>query len=450
MAQKRRDELNLEPDNGEYSGRGSVYDRQFFTDEELQAADRAREAADAGKTSWSDAHNYVEDIRRKYGYSGGDDGSGYTKLPNTSTPFSYETAPQYASKYQDSINELMQEIMGRGKFEYDPESDPLYQNYKDQYTRNGQLAMQDTLGQISARTGGLASSYAGQAAQQTYNGYMSQLADRIPELYELAYEMYMGEDSRLRNNLSLLQGMEDSDYDRYLTALGQYNNDRNFAYGQYADNRAYDYQAGRDALADSRYEDETAYSRQQDEYSRQLAEAQLRASLGDYSGYAALYGEDTARDMQTRYDALQQLAARGSSSGGSGGGRSSSSSAASGGDETVLQGRDPYDALMEDAEASGHPQSYIANNYKKYGFTSATGLYNEYKDAAEKAKSGQSESSSLRDQLYNAVHLNQNGEEVIDLPGYGDVTIDRLIEMVETGKVREETYNGKYRYTFIR
>ena len=42
------------------------------------------------------------------------------------------------------------------------------------------------LGQVAARTGGLASSYAGSAAQQTYDGYMSALADKVPELRQLA------------------------------------------------------------------------------------------------------------------------------------------------------------------------------------------------------------------------------------------------------------------------
>ena len=42
-----------------------------------------------------------------------------------------------------------------------------------------------------------------------------------------------------------------------------------------------------------------------------------------------------------------------------------------------------YDGLFKAARDSGNPQSFIANNYKKYGFTSPTGLYNDYKTAAE-------------------------------------------------------------------
>ena len=42
-----------------------------------------------------------------------------------------------------------------------------------------------------------------------------------------------------------------------------------------------------------------------------------------------------------------------------------------------------YDGLFKAARDSGNPQSFIANNYKKYGFKSRTGLYNEYKTAVE-------------------------------------------------------------------
>ena len=58
----------------------------------------------------------------------------------------------------------------------------------------------------------------------------------------------------------------------------------------------------------------------------------------------------------------------------------SSSSGGGGGGTTASQ---DYDGLFKAARDSGNPQSFIANNYKKYGFTSKTGLYNEYKTAAE-------------------------------------------------------------------
>ena len=76
---------------------------------------------------------------------------------------------------------------------YDKESDPVYQAYRDQYTRGAQQAMEDTLGQVSARTGGLASSYATQAAQAGYNQQMQALGDVIPTLYQDAYNRYVNE-----------------------------------------------------------------------------------------------------------------------------------------------------------------------------------------------------------------------------------------------------------------
>lgn len=61
-------------------------------------------------------------------------------------------------------------------------------------------------------------------------------------------------------------------------------------------------------------------------------------------------------------------------------GKSGSRSTGSGGGTMTSM---DYDGLFKAARDSGNPQSFIANNYKKYGFTSPTGLYNEYKTAAE-------------------------------------------------------------------
>lgn len=121
----------------------------------------------------------------------------------------------YTSRYRDEIDDLTSEILNRKAFRYDHEKDPLYKQYEKTYTREGQRAMQDTLGQISARTGGLASSYAGSAAQQTYDNYMGQLADRIPELRQLAYDMYVNEGNAKRANLDMLLALEQNDYARY-------------------------------------------------------------------------------------------------------------------------------------------------------------------------------------------------------------------------------------------
>ncbi len=224
--------------------------------------------------------------------------------------FTYDSAPEYLSKNQELIDTAKEKLLGRGPFSYDPETDPSYQQYKEQYTRQGKLAMEDTLGQVSARTGGLASSYAGSAAQQSYNQYMSALSDKIPELRQLAYEMYRAEGDDMRADLNLLLNMEQMDYGRYQDKLGQYNTDRSFAYGAWSDQKEREYRAnetayqrGRDALADQRYDDETAYARDQDQYKKDLAAGEYMAAVGQFGKLAQTLGlsEAEAQELVKKY-----------------------------------------------------------------------------------------------------------------------------------------------------
>ena len=322
-------------DRGSYGG--SVYDQEHFSDDELRSAAEVRAAAAAGKTTWADAHDYVERIRSNYGYSGDSDGSRYIPLEmggggrgNGGGGFSYEAAPTYTSRYQSQIDDLTRQILNREAFSYDPEKDPTYQQYKESYTRSGERAMQDTLGQVSARTGGLASSYAGSAAQQTYDNYMGALADKIPELKQLAYSMYQDEGNTQRANLEMLVALEQGDYAKYADLLAQYNTDRSFDYGVHRDNisderynNEWNYSVGRDQIADKRYEDETAYNREtykdETEYNRALAKAQTLAAGGDFSGYKALgYTDQEIAGLKSAYNKAQ-ASARSGKPGGTGG-----------------------------------------------------------------------------------------------------------------------------------
>lgn len=320
----------------------------------LEAAGQSwAEANKAGDQAGMDAaHAQAEAIRGQYGYSGGADGSQYIPTGTKKEEFSYESAPSYTSKYQSQIDELTEAILGRDPFEYNYEDDPNYQQYKESYTRSGQRAMQDTLGQVSARTGGLASSYATTASQQTYDNYMAALADKIPELRQLAYAMYQDEGNEMRANLEMLMALEQGDYAKYQDLLTQYNADRNFDYGIYRDDisdtrydQEWNYQVGRDEIEDQRYEDETAWNREQyeseEEYNRALEKAQTLAAAGDFSGYKALgYTDAEIANLKSAYDKAQAAArvsySGGGSSGGSSGGGSSGSSGQSGIVDTML------------------------------------------------------------------------------------------------------------------
>lgn len=133
----------------------------------------------------------------------------------------------------------MNRLLGGGSFQYDEQTDPVYQAYKKQYTRGAQRGMNDTLGAVAARTGGMASSYATQAAQQAYNEQMQSLSDKIPELYDAAYNRWLTE-------YNLQQQQEQQAYERQLQQ----------------EQLAYERQ--QDALSQQTANEKTAYSRLMD------------------------------------------------------------------------------------------------------------------------------------------------------------------------------------------
>lgn len=165
-----------------------------------------------------------------------------TKTPQTSKEWLqyYETnkPADYSSSYQDQIDELLSQITNRKAFQYDYASDPLYQQYADNYQRQGKLAMQDTMGQAAALTGGYGNTYATTAGQQMYNQYMQQLNDIIPELQQNAYGMYADEGDRLAQMLSIYQAADDSGNSRWADAYSQWQDERDYWYNKYADEQA--------------------------------------------------------------------------------------------------------------------------------------------------------------------------------------------------------------------
>lgn len=173
---------------------------------------------------------------------------------------------EYSSAWQQTLNDTINKIMNREKFSYDLNGDALYQQYKDQYVNQGQQAMMDTIGQAAALTGGYGNSYAQSVGQQTYQGYLQQLNDKVPELYQLALDQYNREGEDLYNQYALLADREDTEYGRHRDTVSDwftnrdyltnfYNTERDFDYGQHIDNRDYAYQVARDAVADKQWQE---------------------------------------------------------------------------------------------------------------------------------------------------------------------------------------------------
>lgn len=207
----------------------------------------------------------AEQIRSLYGgYTGGYDGSGYTP---TLSPNDY-VAPE------------------KPTFSYNVESDPVYQAYRKQYTREGDRATQDALGAAAAATGGIPSSYATAAATQAGDYYASQLTDKVPELYQQAYN-------------------------RYVNELNQWNADRNFGYGQYVDELNQQTSNRQEALQNALYAAQYGdYSKLEDlgidisnlpeDYDRIYNEAVLAAQYGDYSKLEDLFGIDVDEEWMNQ------------------------------------------------------------------------------------------------------------------------------------------------------
>ena len=101
-----------------------------------------------------------------------------------------------ARKWEERQLAAAEKYGSRPDFKYDLQSDPLYQQYREQAVRNGRLSMMDTMGQARANNGGYGTSYSQMAGQQAYNSQLQTLNDKIPDLYTAAWNRYqnVGED----------------------------------------------------------------------------------------------------------------------------------------------------------------------------------------------------------------------------------------------------------------
>lgn len=192
---------------------------------------------------------------------------------------------QYQSTWEGQLHDTIQQILNREKFSYDVNQDALYQQYADQYTRQGKLAMMDTMGQAAALTGGYGSSYGQSVGQQAYQAYLQQLNQVVPELYGMALDQYNQEGQQLYDQAALMAQMEDQEYGRYMDSMnaylterdyltgrydterdydyGKWADGRDFGYGQFIDDRNMAYQKERDQVADQQWQQEYDFAMQQ-------------------------------------------------------------------------------------------------------------------------------------------------------------------------------------------
>jgi hypothetical protein len=128
----------------------------------------------------------------------------------------------YQSRYGAQMDQTLNQLLGQKPFEYDINTDALYQQIKDDYIKRGRRAMMDTQGQSAALTDGFGNSYAAGAGQQAFQDSLGSLADVALQTYDRDFQRNDAEDKRRRDTLALLQGLDESEYQRYQYDTQQY------------------------------------------------------------------------------------------------------------------------------------------------------------------------------------------------------------------------------------
>ena len=308
-------------------------------------------ADEAGKAA---LHDENQAIAKKYGADTGVAGDEWNRIEPIRTD-TYENTiadvtarmadyDKFLDPYKAGLDAKYSAIQNRQPFSYDYASDPAYQAYAKEYTRLGQRAMDDTLAKVSARTGGLASSYAATAGNQAYGNYMAQLSDKIPELYKLAYEMYADQANRDISDLAAIRGLSGDAYGRWGDEFDRLGT----LYGLGTSERSY-----ADSRSDLTREDE-------------LARAKLLASMGDYSALDEYYGGGTA--LADAYAASQAAKVGGGGGRSNGGGSGSGAGLGAGGGDTESGKWADVEAWVA-LYVTDAAKDYIKEHYKEMGYS---------------------------------------------------------------------------------
>ena len=193
--------------------------------------------------------------------------------------------------YWASVQAAQDKINNREKFSYDLNGDALYQQYKDKYIQQGKMAMQDTMGQAAALTGGYGNSYAATAGNQAYQAHLQNLNDVVPELWQMAYDRYNQEGQDLLNQYTMAKDAYATKYGEHADQMAQYNADRSYLqavadslyqrdYGAWNDNRTFEYGQHRDSISDEQWKAAMEYQKERDGVSDQQWQKEFDVKYG--------------------------------------------------------------------------------------------------------------------------------------------------------------------------
>lgn len=233
------------------------------------------------------------------------------------------------TSWDDKIYGQIDKIENRDKFVYDVDNDPLFQQALSSAMNSGKTAMQDTIGQASALTGGYGSTYATSVGNQAYNSFIEDAYDNLPQYYQMALSAYQAEGEEMYNLLGMYTQMGETEWNRnvdaYNTVFDYANSQRNFEYGMHQDDITNMYNTMN--MYDSFYKQENAqnmtlwqqeienawktigqqssdyqFDIQQDQWDKQfgLQEKEYKVSTGDTNMDGVLSADEIAK-MNTTY-----------------------------------------------------------------------------------------------------------------------------------------------------
>ena len=323
--------------------------------------------------------------------------------------------PSFSGSWGDRMSEKLLEQAIAMNYEDWTQSDQ-YKTLADRYGIQGEMTMQDVLGQISSRTGGLASSYAATAAQQQYNDYMAQLE-------EVARQMFAGERSDVIENAQLAREYGQQEYQRYLDQLNLQNNRNSTALGII--NQMMGYTS--DQLNNKYAQDQNSKAEAQDRINAYLAAygnlADLDPTLIETSGYTQ--GELAALEQYYANQQAHEAAAAAKKNTGSGSG---SGGGTGGGGNTTQK------PTLTAAQTLNALESGVVNDTTKAAYEYYYGQ--AWEDGGSEEEEG------------DATISNRHGDSWIYIPGHGRFSYQEVENYVNSGQVIETYDASTNTYTY--
>ena len=160
----------------------------------------------------------------------------------------------YSGQYAARLAEIYDRLNSRQPFRYDPARDGLYLTAREQAVRQGRRAMEDTMGQAAALTGGYGSTYSQAAGQQVYDDYLLRLNEQVPELARLARQNYDADTEALYRQYEAARAADESDYARARDAVTDWRSDLQLYNDLYSGQRDREKDAYDDAVQQARWQ----------------------------------------------------------------------------------------------------------------------------------------------------------------------------------------------------